>query len=223
MRAASCRLLRAGCFVPAASCRPLRAGCFVPAASCRPLRAGCFVPAASCRLLRAGRFVPAASCRLLRAGRFVPAASCRLLRAEPGARTSRVQATAGPRLCTRATRPAPGNAARVPARAPSIRGDASLVVLGSFGLVLRSSGFCRSVRQRAYCFEGSRVSGPRATADPSFRVISPRTVGPHGWRPGGLLTQGVADPGIADPGIADPRYCRPEILQTRDIADPEDC
>ena len=198
MPVASCRPLHAGRFMPAASCRPLHAGRFMPAASCRPLHAGRFMPAVSCRPLHAGRFMPAASCRPFHAGRFMPAASCRTGSADVSRAGHRgpttVHAGDAPRL--------PGTRPAFPAHAPSIRGDASLVVLGSFGLVLRSSGFCRSVRQRAYCFEGSRVSGPRSTADPSFRVISPRTAGPQDWWPGELLTRG-----IADRGIADPRFC----------------
>ena len=75
--AGGCRLVGAGCSMPAGGCRPLDAGCSRSGGGCWPVDAGCSKPAARGRLVDAGRWMPAGGCRLRDAAWRVPAGGFR--------------------------------------------------------------------------------------------------------------------------------------------------
>ena len=199
MPAASCRAFHAGRFMPGVSCRAFHAGRFMPGVSCRPLHAGRFsrfMPG------HAGRFVPAASCRPL------PAASCRPLHAEPGARTSRAQGTAGPRLSARATRP--GSRERGPRSRPCLV-DPRRCIAGRPGLIRARATIIGLLSIRASTSILLRgIEGIGSSSD-CRSIVS------------GHLTEDCRSPRLVARRIVDPGDCRPEILLTREIAAPEDC
>ena len=75
--AGGCRLVGAGCSMPAGGCRPLDAGCSRSGGGCWAVDAGCSKPAARGRLVDAGWWMPAAGCRLAGAAWRVPAGGFR--------------------------------------------------------------------------------------------------------------------------------------------------